>query len=145
MARRGADVKVEFVQRWETAVATAAAPRIAVAAEIVAEAQRAAIPVSRDGSYGRPAGYAKSRIGVTGGYDALGFYFDVGSDATTPDGTSYPAILDLGSRPHVIESHGEYPLRSKDGRVFGRRVSHPGTQATYWCRGSLAALAGRVL
>jgi hypothetical protein len=141
-----APVRVTFDRYWKTTVATIAAPKIALAAEIVAAAQREAIPVSKDGSYGRPAGYARDRIHITGGADGLGPYFDIGSDATTPDGTSYPAILDTGSRPHVITSHGNYPLRNRQtGQIFGKSVNHPGTSPTFWCRGSLKALAGRVL
>lgn len=146
MARRGVDARIVFDRQFPAKVLVVAAPKVAVAAEIVAAAQREAIPVSKDGSYGRPAGYARDQIGLFPGVDALGPYIDVGSPALTPDGVSYPAILDAGSRPHDIESHGDYPLRNrKTGQVFGRRVSHPGTQPTYWCRRSIFALAGRVL
>lgn len=138
-------VKVQFSRTWVKAVTGLADPKIRAGAERVAEAQRAAIPVSSDGSYGRPPGYARSRIGVRVGFGPQGRYYDIGSDATTPDGFPYPTVLDVGSRPHVIESHGDYPLRSRDGRVFGKRVMHPGTQPTYWCRRSLLVLAGRRL
>jgi hypothetical protein len=117
---------------------------LALAASDVADAQRRRIPVSRDGSYGRAPGHARRRIAVTRGVEFDGPYRDIGSDATTPDGTSYPAILDLGSAAHVIESHGDYPLRNaKTGQVFGRRVNHPGTRPTAWCRGSLEEIRGR--
>jgi hypothetical protein len=123
-----------------------AEPKIEAAAAIVAEAQREAIPVSKDGSYGRPPGYARDRIDVRRGGGPDGPYWDVGSDATTPDGVSYPLILDAGSRAHEITSLGDYPLRNKfTGQVFGRTVHHPGTKPTYWCRRSIYALAGRVL
>ncbi len=46
-------------------------------------------------------------------------------------------ILELGSRPHVIRSHGDYPLRSADGRVFGKEVRHPGTPAYHFLRNAL--------
>ncbi len=119
-------------------------PGMVAAADDVAAAQRRRIPVSRDGSYGRSPGYARSRIRVTAGIDSIGAYFDIGSDATTPDGTSYPAILDLGSKPHVIESKGPYPLRDRrTGQIFGRRVQHPGMRPTAWCRGSLEEIRGR--
>jgi hypothetical protein len=114
-------------------------------ADDVAEAQRRRIPVGSERRYGRLPGYARSRIRPTRGADSLGPYRDIGSDATTPDGTSYPAILDLGSPPHVIESKGDYPLRNRrTGQVFGRRVNHPGTKPTHWCRGSLEDVRGRV-
>ena len=138
-----ADVRVVMDPGWQLAAAVLSSPVLDLIATQVAGAQGRRIPVSQDGSYGRPAGYARSRIHVERGADAAGPYRDIGSDATTPDGTSYPAILDLGSAPHVIESHGNYPLRDKHGRVFGRRVNHPGTKPTAWCRGSLEEIRGR--
>jgi hypothetical protein len=140
-----ANVRIQFSSNWVKAVTGIADPKIRAGAQLVVEAQRQAIPVSQDGSHGRPAGYARSRIGVRVGFGPQGRHYEIGSDATTPDGFPYPAVLDAGSRPHVIESHGDYPLRSKSGQVFGKRVNYPGTQPTYWCRGSLAVLAGRRL
>ncbi len=55
---------------------------------------------------------------------------------------AHSALLEHGTRPHVIESHGDWPLRSADGRVFGRRVQHPGTPALHILRRALKA-AGR--
>jgi hypothetical protein len=137
------DVRIDFDADWRQKAELMAEPLLSRAAADVADAQRRRIPVSRDGSHGRPAGYAKSRIHVEAGATFEGIYRDIGSDATTPDGTPYPLILDLGSKPHVIESHGDYPLRSKDGRVFGKRVNHPGTRPTAWCRASLEDIRGR--
>lgn len=145
MARK-AHVRVVFDRQLPARVATIAAPKVSRAAAIVADAQRRDIPVSSDGSYGRPAGYARDSIGTFRGRDSIGFYIDVGATATTPDGVSYPAILDAGSKPHVITSHGDYPLRNPNtGQVFGHSVNHPGTRPTYWCRNSIFALAGRRL
>jgi hypothetical protein len=116
------------------------------AGAIVLAAMKETIPVSSDGSYGRPAGYARSRLRLlNSGIDPAGAFIDVGTDATTPDGTCYPAIVHYGAKPHVIESHGNYPLRDKHGRVFGRRVMHPGSRPTYWATRATAALAGRRL
>jgi hypothetical protein len=141
-----AKVRVVPNRGFPAAILLVAAPKVAVAAALVAAEQRRTIPVSKDGSYGREPGYAKSRIAVRPGADARGPYFDVGSDAVTPDGVSYPAILDVGSRRHTITSHGDYPLRNKrTGQIFGKSVSHPGTKPTNWCRGSIYVLAGRVL
>lgn len=115
------------------------------AAAVVAGGQKRRIPVSADGSYGRPPGYAQACIHVERGRDAEGPYRDVGSDAETPDGYPYPLGLELGTPPHVIESHGDYPLRNRrTGQVFGRRVNHPGTQPYPWCRAALQDLVGRV-
>jgi hypothetical protein len=120
------------------------APAMDAAAAVVAEGQRRRIPVSPDGSYGRPAGYARDRIHVETGTDGHGPYWDVGSDATTPAGVAYPVILELGSVAHEIASHGDYPLRDKYGHVFGRTVQHPGTKPYPWCRAALADIVGRV-
>jgi hypothetical protein len=144
MARR-TEVKVTLAPGFPARVMVIAAPKLAIAAEIVAAEQRRLIPVSADGSNGRPAGYARDRIAVRPGADGGGPYYDVGSDATTPDGVSYPTILDAGSRPHTITAHGDYPLRDRHGHIFGHSVNHPGTKPTYWCRRSILALAGRVL
>jgi hypothetical protein len=139
-----ATVRVTMEPGWEIKVAGLAEPAMVRASDEIAAGQRRRIPVSRDGSHGRPPGYARSRISVTAGVDARGRYRDIGSDATTPDGTPYPLILDLGSAPHVIESHGDYPLRNpRTGQVFGRRVNHPGTRPTAWCRASIEDIRGK--
>lgn len=138
------DSRLEFEPRWEVGVMELAEPFLDAAAVVVAAGQKRRIPVSEDGSYGRPAGYARDRIHVERGRDIEGPYRDVGSDATTPAGYPYPLGLEVGTRPHVIESHGNYPLRSKDGKVFGRRVNHPGNQPFPWCRAALQDLVGRV-
>jgi hypothetical protein len=146
VATRSGSVSVRFNNAAPALLARVAAPAVAKAAEIVADEQRRLIPVSKDGSYGRPPGYARDHIGVWATEGPGGTYYDVGSDATTPDGVSYPAILDTGSKPHIIESHGNYPLRNRaTGQAFGKVVHHPGTQPTYWCRLSIYALVGREL
>jgi len=130
---------------WQRKAAGLGEPALEAAALIVQEGQRRRIPVSRDGSHGRAPGYARDHIHIERGRDARGPYRDVGSDAKTPEGVDYPLILELGSAPHVIESHGDYPLRDRHGRVFGQRVMHPGTHPYPWCRAALADLAGRRL
>jgi hypothetical protein len=137
------DVKLVLEPRWEAGLLEMIGPPLDAAAVVVAAGQKRRIPVSADGSNGRPAGYARDSIHVERGRDALGPYRDIGSDATTPTGYPYPLGLELGTAPHVIESHGNYPLRDKHGHIFGRRVDHPGTQPYPWCRAALADLAGR--
>lgn len=139
-----ATVRVEFEPRWEQSLYELAAPALEAAAVVVAAGQKRRIPVSQDGSNGRPAGYARDRIHVERDADGGGPYWDVGSDATTPDGYPYPIGLELGTAPHVIESHGNYPLRDKHGHIFGRRVDHPGNPPFPWCRAALGDIAGRV-
>lgn len=130
---------------WELKAKLISCPAMTRAADIVADGQRRRIPVSAEGSYGRPPGYARDRIHVETGRDADGPYWDVGSDAKTPDGTDYPLILELGSGPHEIRSHGDYPLRDRHGHTFGRVVQHPGTRPYPWCRAALQDLAGRYI
>lgn len=113
------------------------------AGRIVLAAMKRTIPRSRDGSNGRPAGYAASRLRILErGRELNGQYVDVGTDATTPSGQSYPAILEHGTKPHLITSHGNYPLRDRHGRVLGRVVHHPGTRPMPWARTALAVLSG---
>lgn len=148
MARPLASVRVVLAPEFERAAMALGVPAMEAGAEIVAEGQRRRIPVSRDGSHGRPAGYAQSKIHVERGADGLGPYWDVGTgdDALSPDGTNYPLILELGSRPHEIRSKGDYPLRNaKTGQIFGRVVQHPGTKPQPWLRAALADITGRVL
>lgn len=147
MARPLASVRVVMEQGWQRDVLGLAVPAMEAGAAIVADGQRRRIPVSRDGSHGRPPGYAQSKIHVDRGLDALGPFWDVGTgdEALSPDGYNYPVGLELGTRPHVIESKGDYPLRDKHGRIFGKTVNHPGTQPYPWLRASLADLAGRTL
>jgi hypothetical protein len=139
------DVVIKFEPGWEVGVMALSEPYLDLAAAIVAGGQKRRIPVSQDGSHGRQPGYARDRIHVQRGADLLGPFRDVGSDATSPTGYPYPLGLELGTRAHTITSHGNYPLRSKDGRIFGRSVDHPGTRPYPWCRAALADLAGRTL
>jgi hypothetical protein len=130
---------------WREQLGDLAEPMLDRADRVVLNAMEREIPRSTDGSYGRAPGYAARRLKVLEkGRDIGGRYHHVGTDATTPDGTSYPAILEHGSKPHIIESKGNYPLRDKHGRVFGRRVRHPGTKPIPWARVSAMALNGRV-
>jgi hypothetical protein len=140
-----ADADVRFEPGWERRMLDLGEPAIDAAAQIVERGQQRRIPVSRDGSHGRTAGYARDHIHVERGRDALGPFRDVGSDATSPSGYPYPLGLELGTAPHVIRSHGPWPLRDEHGNVFGREVKHPGTRPYPWCRAALQDIAGRVL
>ena len=41
--------------------------------------------------------------------------------------TDHWQFIEYGTAPHIIVSHGNYPLRNrKTGQVFGRMVKHPG-------------------
>jgi hypothetical protein len=51
----------------------------------------------------------------------------IGPTALTDDGIPLGPLIENGTPPHIIESHGSWPLRSASGQVFGRIVHHPGT------------------
>ncbi|MEU4558524.1 hypothetical protein AB0F72_09040 [Actinoplanes sp. NPDC023936] len=104
------------------------------------EAQKERAPVSPDGSHGRPAGYMRDSITRRHGRDSEGQFVDVGPTAETPDGHPYPLDVEFGTRPHTIESKGDYPLRDEHGNVFGKTVNHPGTEAQPFIRPSIEAI-----
>jgi hypothetical protein len=67
-----------------------------------------------------------------------------------PDGTvlvgpslDYGVYVNDGTRPHIIRSHGNYPLRNAEtGQVFGREVHHPGTTAQPFVQETAADING---
>ena len=94
---------------------------------VIREAQATA---PRDtGEYAR--GFERSRIRVRG---AAG----VRVTATA----AHSAIVEFGSRPHVIEPHNGQALAWPGGAHPVRRVNHPGTPAFHVLRNALRA-AGR--
>ena len=111
-------------------------------AEVVTQGAKRRAPVSPDGSHGRPSGWMRSRIGWRITKDSTGLVAIVESPATTPEGAPYPLFVELGTAPHIIESHGDYPLRDKYGNVFGKRVNHPGTDAQPYLRPALDDIRG---
>lgn len=141
MAR--ADIDIRWEPGWRQILNQLGEPGLHQAASAVWLAMHRAIPVSPDGSHGRPAGYARDHLKILSIHDEIGVARDVGTDATSPDGYRYPVGLEFGTGPHVIRSHGDYPLRDKYGRVFGKEVHHPGTAAQPWARPSLYSIRGR--
>src|SRR5690349_8498292 len=68
-------------------------------------------PHRQTGDYGRGLKIVRTRIRGKAAAQLI---------ATDPKS----ALLEFGTRPHVIESHGDYPLRNaKTGQVFGRKVN----------------------
>ena len=56
---------------------------------------------------------------------------------------SYAGYVNDGTRPHIIRSHGPWPLRNREtGQVFGPVVHHPGTRPTRFIQRSVSAVAG---
>ena len=103
----------------------------------VAVMARRLAPVSHDGSHGRPAGYMRSKIAHVVSKDSEGLHCDVISPALTPEGYPYPLGVEVGTKPHTITSRGDYPLRTKQGRVLGHSVHHPGTAPHPYLRPAL--------
>lgn len=55
-------------------------------------------------------------------------YYDTPTSIYAVAHASYAVFfLERGTKPHLIESHGKWPLRSDEGEVFGRIVHHPGS------------------
>jgi hypothetical protein len=94
------------------------------AAEIVLAGAKRLCPVD--------TGRLRESLHVEHGRDEQGEYRDVGSDL------DYALPVEVGSRPHVIKSHGDYPLRNRrTGQVFGPLVHHPGARAQAYLRPAL--------
>lgn len=106
-------------------------------AATVARRAKELCPVSPHGSGGNPSGHLRNSIEYGVGRDERGLYGEAGTDV------EYALPVELGSRPHVIESHGDYPLRNPaTGQVFGKRVQHPGTEAQPFLRPALDSIRG---
>lgn len=89
-------------------------------------------PVSPSGSGDHPTGWLRSSIDWDLSRDAEGLHADIGTDV------DYAVFVEFGTKPHVIRSHGDYPLRNaKTGQTFGRVVHHPGTKAQPFLRPAL--------
>lgn len=58
-------------------------------------------------------------------------------------GAAYAAYVELGTRPHIIRSHGPWSLHSAEtGQYFGREVHHPGTRPRPYLRPALYTVRG---
>jgi hypothetical protein len=105
-------------------------------AQKVTQGAKRRCPVSPAGSGGNRSGHLRSSISWDLSKDAEGLHADVGTDV------DYALYVEFGTKPHTIRSHGNYPLRDRKGRVFGRVVHHPGTRAFAYLRGALDELRG---
>ncbi len=92
-------------------------------------------PTSPAGAEDHRPGHLRSSIGWHLGEDAVSLYADIGTDV------DYALYVEFPTRPHIIKSHGDYPLRNRrTGKVFGRLVHHPGTHAQPFLRPCLDVL-----
>lgn len=137
-------IRIDWAPDWRQQLWDVGEPYLRKAADRVLDAMKVEIPKSADGSGGRPPGYAASRLRtLESGRDAGGPHRSVGTDALSPDGANYPAMLQYGTKPHVITPKAPgYPLRDKHGRVFGYRVMHPGTRPNRWADRSAMVING---
>jgi hypothetical protein len=55
----------------------------------------------------------------------------------------YAKYVEDDTVPHIIRSHGNYPLRDEYGHVFGRVVHHPGTRGQHFVRHTADSFDGR--
>jgi hypothetical protein len=86
----------------------------------------------------RRSGYLRSHIGWRHGSDEEGMYWDIESPARSFEGAPYGLFMEVGTKPHGIDSHGSWPLRNRrTGQVFGRHVNHPGTAPRPYLRPAL--------
>lgn len=110
---------------------------LVVKAQRVTQDAKRRCPVSPSGSGDHSSGHLRSSIDWDLSRDEEGLHADIG---TTVD---YALYVEFGTKPHIIESHGPYPLRNrKTGQVFGRRVRHPGTTAQPFLRPALDSIRG---
>ena len=67
----------------------------------------------------------------------------VGPTDTTPSGELLGPMIERGTPPHSIDSHGPWPLRNPDtGQVFGPHVNHPGTSPQPFIAPAAESMAG---
>jgi hypothetical protein len=110
---------------------------LATKAQVVTQGAKRRCPVSPSGSGDHPSGWLRSSIGWDLGRDGEGLHADIGTDV------DYALDVEFSTKPHIITSHGDYPLRNrKTGQVFGRVVHHPGTTAQPFLRPALDDLRG---
>lgn len=85
----------------------------------------------------RPSGYMRSSVRQDRQADGS---IHIGPTA------SYSAFVNDGTRPHLIMSHGPWPLRNRaSGQVFGRLVHHPGTRGVHFVERSARVIDGETV
>lgn len=86
----------------------------------------------------RPSGWLRSHIQWRFGRDEEGMFWDIESPATSVHGAPYGLFMEVGTKPHGIDSKGPWPLRNRHtGQVFGQHVNHPGTAPRPYLRPAL--------
>lgn len=106
--------------------------------ENVTQEAKRLCPVSPVGASDHPSGQLRSSIGWKLDTDRGQLVAEVSAD------TDYALYVEVGTGPHTIRSHGDYPLRNRAGQVFGQEVHHPGTPAQPYLRPALDVVRGQV-
>lgn len=140
MAAGGRGISVDFdeaeFRRFTHGENSAVGRIMARAGEVVTQGAKRRAPVSPVGTNPLGSGHLRSSIG---------WQLEAGPDgqpqARISATADYALFVEVGTRPHVITAHGNYPLRDAKGRVFGRTVNHPGTPAQPYLRPALFDLA----
>ncbi len=133
------DVHIEWDDAAVKLLASAHNPEIAAVIDRVSAAVVSSMkflcpvsPVCAESA--RPSGYLRSSIHA--------FRLADGDVIVGPT-ADYAEYVNNDTRPHVIESHGPWPLRSKcPPAVFGRVVHHPGTRGQHFIERSVQGTAG---
>lgn len=128
------DVRVNTAEIAALSRSTGAVRLMSRIGEVVTQEQKRLCPVSPVGESEHPSGQLRSSIGWSLAVSSGSLSVDIGTDL------DYALPVILGTRPHVIRSKGNYPLRNRKGQVFGQQVQHPGTQPQDFARPSLAAV-----
>lgn len=116
-------------------------PNGPVARRLQADAEKVAQEMKRLAP--TDTGRMRSSVEWVIGRDGDGLHADIGPGeaARTPEGYPYPVGVEFGTKPHRIDSKGDYPLRNRrTGQVFGRRVQHPGNRPQPFIRPALDVL-----
>jgi len=114
---------------------TAGVQRVeAQVARELAAAMRRLCPVSEPGEFHR-SGNLRDSIRAR---RLPGGGWRVGPEA------AYGKWVNSGARPHVIRSHGKWPLRNREtGQVFGPVVHHPGNRGRHFIEEAGLTVNGR--
>lgn len=75
----------------------------------------------------------------------VSYPYRAANDIVVGPTASYARYVNDDTRPHLIESHGPWPLRNREtGQVFGRVVHHPGTTGKHFIEKTAESMDGRV-
>jgi hypothetical protein len=103
----------------------------------VVEAAKQRAPVSKDGTSKHGPGKLRSSIGKWVDVKHGTVFVDIRAKAF------YASMVAEGVKAHDItpkRKRGNYPLRDKQGHIFGRHVHHPGNKPNHFMQDALRIL-----